>query len=110
MHGAALWLVAGDQPMAAGLVVAANLRGWQAVTSDRDFDPLAHIQRLRSRIVYDALGVRWTVQEVLGPSYSRRTSRSLVFAADGIMRRVRSFPENWVDLDDDALLRLSEGW
>lgn len=87
-----------------------NLPGWQAVTSDRDFDPLAHIQRLRSRIVYDALGVRWTVQEVLGPTYSRRTSRSLVFAADGIMRRVRSFPENWVDLDDGALLRLSEGW
>jgi len=80
------------------------------VTSDRDFEPLAHIQRLRSRILYDAQGLRWTVQEVLGPSYSRRASRSLVFTADGIMRRVRSFPENWADLDDPDLLRLSEDW
>ena len=81
-----------------------------AVTSDRDFDPLAHIQRLRSRIVYDAEGARWTVQEVLDATYSRRTSRSLVFTSDGIMRRVRSFPDDWADLDDVALLRLSESW
>lgn len=80
------------------------------MTSDRDFDHLAPIQRLRSRIVHDAQGLRWTVQEVLGPTYSRRTSRSLVFTADGIMRRVRAFPDHWADLDDADLLRLSEDW
>ena len=49
----------------------------------------------------------WRVYE-LGPApYDRRGANSLVFESDGVMRRVRSYPENWRELSPEALVALS---
>ncbi|MDB4874875.1 MAG: hypothetical protein JWM41_1321 [Gemmatimonadetes bacterium] len=37
----------------------------------------------------------------------RRSSPTLVFESDDVMRRVRDFPHDWRTLDDDRLLALS---
>jgi hypothetical protein len=49
-------------------------------------------------------GVHWRVHLV--SSFDRR-GPDLLFESDSVIRRVRSFPENWYDLSDDELLRLS---
>lgn len=49
----------------------------------------------------------WRVYELAGNSYDRRASNTLIFESDGVMRRVRSFPENWRELSPAELLTLS---
>jgi hypothetical protein len=39
--------------------------------------------------------------------YDRRGKSDLVFYNDDIMRRIRDYPENWLDLPDDELYALS---
>lgn len=64
----------------------------------------------RTRIVVDPQGRQWTVRELEGPSYDRRTTaRSLVFVCDDAMRRVRNYPADWFDWSNDALYGLSFG-
>ena len=53
----------------------------------------------------DTAGTFWTVCEV-EYAFDRRTGRSLVFESDGVVRRVRSYPENWYELSDRELARL----
>ena len=49
----------------------------------------------------------WRIYE-LGPgSYDRRGGNTLVFETDGVMRRVRNFPDDWRKLSPAALLALS---
>jgi hypothetical protein len=51
-------------------------------------------------------GRMWLVYE-LGPlSYDRRGA-ALIFESENAVRRVREFPANWRDLDDETLDRLS---
>jgi hypothetical protein len=57
----------------------------------------------RERIVVIG-GVHWRVRVVV--SFDRR-GPDLVFESDSVIRRVRSFPENWHELTDEELLRLS---
>jgi hypothetical protein len=57
----------------------------------------------RERIVVIG-GVQWRVRVVV--SFDRR-GPDLVFESDSVIRRVRSFPENWHELTDEELLRLS---
>ena len=47
----------------------------------------------------------WVVREVV-PSYDRRGSH-LIFESATALRRVRTFPENWFELDDATLYALS---
>ena len=49
----------------------------------------------------------WRIYELPPSSYDRRGSNTLIFESDGVMRRVRSFPADWRELDVDALLSLS---
>ncbi len=37
-------------------------------------------------------------------------SACLIFLGPGIARRVRTYPADWFDLSDDALVQLSERW
>jgi hypothetical protein len=67
------------------------------------------IERLASRSVRDAHGVPWLVQEVRDLEYDRRATTSLIFSSDDVMRRVRVYPPNWIDLPDDELIALSFG-
>jgi hypothetical protein len=51
-------------------------------------------------------GARWLVYEHV-PMLDRRSSPTLIFESDDVMRRVRDFPHDWRTLDDDRLLALS---
>lgn len=50
---------------------------------------------------------RWRVYELPPASYDRRGGNTLVFETDGVIRRVRIFPDDWRDLSPEALLALS---
>jgi hypothetical protein len=61
-----------------------------------------------SRVILDpATSIQWVITEIRDAPYDRRGGRSLVFSTDGVMRRVRDFPENWRELSDAELVRLS---
>ena len=49
----------------------------------------------------------WRIYELNPASYDRRGTNTLVFESDGVMRRVRNYPENWRNLSVDELLALS---
>ena len=49
----------------------------------------------------------WRVYELAPASYDRRGGNTLVFETDGVIRRVRNFPDNWRELSPEALLALS---
>jgi hypothetical protein len=62
--------------------------------------------RPERRIVVD--GVHWTVFEHV-PEYDRRRTRTLIFDAAHVVRRIRDYPPNWIELDDAALLAVCNG-
>ena len=49
----------------------------------------------------------WRIYELAPASYDRRAGNTLVFETDGVMRRVRNFPDDWRKLSPAALLALS---
>jgi len=59
------------------------------------------------RIFTDGDGTRWQVREMAFSQYDRRRGRSLIFWSDGAVRRVRDYPDNWHELSEDDLARLS---
>jgi hypothetical protein len=79
------------------------------MATDGAANPLGgRLQRLRVRHVADTASKRpWTVFEVRDSGYDRRGSLTLIFISDGIMRRVRSYPENWPELSDAELMLIS---
>lgn len=52
-----------------------------------------------------AEGLSWRVFEV-AYEFDRRTGRSLMFEHEGAWRRVRNYPENWLELSEDELTLL----
>jgi hypothetical protein len=48
----------------------------------------------------------WCVYEDEDP-YDRRRGPALIFEGPDVVRRVKRFPPDWRDLDDEALLALS---
>ena len=48
----------------------------------------------------------WRVYEQVA-AYDRRRRPDLVFESDGVIRRVRNYPPNWVELTDGELLDVS---
>ena len=59
------------------------------------------------RCFLDAEGARWRVFEQSFTDYDRRRGRSLIFASEAAVRRVRDFPANWRELSDEELAALS---
>lgn len=51
--------------------------------------------------------VPWLVYELPPDAFDRRSTPSLIFESDEVMRRVRSYPENWRELSDAELIELS---
>ena len=47
---------------------------------------------------------QWTVEEVVDETTA---TRSLIFASNGVARRVRVFPEDWRSLPDEVLYGFS---
>ena len=62
----------------------------------------------RLKTVRDLEGGVWVVHEAPPPAYDRRRAKVLVFQRAGVIRTVRGFPENWFDLTDAELMRMSE--
>jgi hypothetical protein len=61
----------------------------------------------REREFMDDEGTRWRVKEMPFSLYDRRRGRSLIFWSDGAVRRVRDYPDDWHELSDEDLMRLS---
>lgn len=60
-----------------------------------------------SRVFVDAEGIRWEVFERPHDAFDRRSGMSLIFVSEGAVRRVRQYPDNWMDLSPDELIALS---
>jgi hypothetical protein len=56
--------------------------------------------------VIQADATEWRVYEQ-PPVYDRRRRPDLVFESEGVIRRVRNYPTNWLDLTDDELIAVS---
>lgn len=61
----------------------------------------------RTALVINLDNEEWRIYELLPASYDRRGRNTLVFETDGVIRRIRNYPENWRELSADALLTLS---
>ena len=51
-------------------------------------------------------GVSWEVRLFVS-RYDRRSRPDLVFESDGVVRRVRDYPEDWHTLSDEMLFAIS---
>lgn len=73
-----------------------------------DSDPLEPtIQEGESPVrVIQMDATEWRVYEQ-PPVYDRRRRPDLVFESEGVIRRVRNYPTNWLDLTDDELFAVS---
>lgn len=63
----------------------------------------------RSRTIRDPDGRAWLVREAPLPAFDRRCGICLVFERPEVVRRIRVFPEKWLELSDAELYRVSEG-
>jgi hypothetical protein len=50
---------------------------------------------------------QWRIYELLPASYDRRGGNTLVFETEGVIRRVRNYPDNWRELPPAELFALS---
>jgi hypothetical protein len=64
-------------------------------------------EHARTRCFTDELGQIWQVTEHPYSEYDRRHGSSLIFSSELAVRRVRTFPKDWFELSDDALMDLS---
>ena len=60
------------------------------------------------RHLVDALGREWQVYERGSSTQAPSSGRSLIFDAEGIVRRLWHYPSGWAELPDDVLLGLME--
>jgi hypothetical protein len=63
----------------------------------------------RARSFRDDEGNLWRVSEQSVSEYDRRRGSSLIFENEIAVRRVRSYPEDWAELSDAELTKLSWG-
>ena len=69
------------------------------------YQALALAQQAGRHVTAD--GVRWLIYELPPLPLDRRTSPSLVFESDNVIRRVRNYPIGWRALSDEELIELS---
>lgn len=55
-----------------------------------------------------AEGYYWRVHEIPAPRFDRRGGNHLIFECVEIIRRVRDFPPNWMELSDAELYALCD--
>jgi len=75
------------------------------LTGSREEVDLSHDERVRS---FWADGHYWRVHEIPAPRFDRRGGSHLIFESIEIVRRVRDFPENWMELPDEELYALCD--
>ena len=68
-----------------------------------------HERDVSSRVVVDAEGSEWVVQEVETPQAWARGARCLIFSSASVVRRVWRYPAEWARLSSRALLELGQG-
>jgi hypothetical protein len=69
--------------------------------------PSPRREERRRRLNID--GEHWVVREIDAPTFDRRGGRHLIFECSTLFRRVRVFPPNWYELEEEALFALSPG-
>lgn len=72
----------------------------------RTSEVLAEAQRTARRLVVD--GNTWLVYQLPPLPFDRRSTDSLVFENENVVRRVRNYPPDWRLLDDEKLFALSQ--
>ena len=75
--------------------------------TNNSFDLTTENDHPQTRSFVDAEGGRWRVFEQAFNDYDRRSGMSLIFSSDNVVRRVRDYPVDWMDLPDVELARLS---
>jgi hypothetical protein len=76
------------------------------MSSDSDpLEPQTHDGGSPVRVI-NTDEAEWRVYEQASV-YDRRRRPDLVFESDGVIRRVRNYPETWMELSDAALLAVS---
>jgi hypothetical protein len=72
-------------------------------------DPEPRVDNERLAIVREVEGDGeiWIVREVPAPAFDRRGGTHLVFESAYVMRRLRTFPNDWISMSSDSLYRLS---
>jgi hypothetical protein len=68
-------------------------------------EPRTHNAESPIRVI-NTEDAEWRVYEQVA-TYDRRRRPDLVFESEGVIRRVRNYPPNWVDLTDEELLDVS---
>jgi len=77
--------------------------------SDSHHDRLDRNERdVSSRVLVDAEGSEWHVQEVETPQPWARGERCLIFSSPAVVRRVWRYPAGWAGLSSRALLELGQ--
>jgi hypothetical protein len=73
-----------------------------------DFDEARDLVRAAKRgaVHLTIGGVDWWVYELPATPMDRRSTPSLVFESEDIVRRLRNYPPEWRDLAEDELVRL----
>lgn len=56
----------------------------------------------------DSFGRRWEVRELLTRASASARAAGLAFETDGLIRRVRRYPTNWMELGPNELEALSQ--
>ena len=62
----------------------------------------------RTRTIRDLEGRTWIVRETPLPAFDRRSGSCLIFERAEVVRRVRNFPANWLDLSEKELSLVCE--
>ena len=75
------------------------------VDHTRVSEVLAEAQRTARRLVRD--DTQWLVYELPALPFDRRSTPSLVFENENVVRRVRDYPLDWRSLSDEELFALS---
>jgi hypothetical protein len=61
----------------------------------------------KSRELYDDENRRWVVRELDAPAGNPGAGKSLYYAGEGVMRRVWTYPSDWMNLPDAELYEVS---
>lgn len=76
-------------------------------TASEESEPRVDAERLAIVREVEGDGERWIVREVPAPPFDRRGGTHLVFESAYVMRRLRTFPRDWISLSNESLYLLS---
>ncbi|HEU4993730.1 MAG TPA: hypothetical protein VFT29_02890 [Gemmatimonadaceae bacterium] len=76
-------------------------------TGSEDAEPRVDAERLAIVREVEGDGEIWIVREVPAPQFDRRGGTHLVFESAFVMRRLRTFPKDWISMSAASLYQLS---